>query len=482
MRLVTRLGLSHAALAITLAAALAAMLAALGAIQSQVREVLERDLATIDEEEAIYRAAWAVEVAARHALDDCESGVPVETVTAALVAARTGLADALRLKGAEASPVIRDAVTPYLALADDSMVDTCKHVNDAEMRKRRLLLDERLTDAWIARVYKLHRALESKEATIARAGTRAIFGGAIASALALLAAWTLATRIARGVSRPLGSLAQAAHRVGRGDFSPIAIGEGPDEVQALSRDLDRMRAHLAELDALKQQFLASVSHELRTPLGKIREALALLADGTAGPLGDRQQSVVAIARRACEAEIRLVTTLLDLSRLRAGTLLRPTEGQSIDTTLQLAIDGEKGEAQARGIRIGIDAEGSAPLARLDGALLERAIANLVRNAVSVSTDNDVVEIRRSLESIGPRKEPGTWARIRVRDHGPGIPDEIRDTLFDPFTTREVEGRRGVGIGLGLALAHEVVTAHGGELSLADTSPKGTTFELWVPLR
>src|SRR5690349_20747858 len=105
-----------------------------------------------------------------------------------------------------------------------------------------------------------------------------------------------------------------------------------------------MRADLAELDALKQGFLASVSHEMRTPLGKIREALSLLADGTAGTLADRQRSVVDIARRACETEIRLVTTLLDLSRLRAGTLLRIDPRQRLDDALREAVAAETSEA------------------------------------------------------------------------------------------------------------------------------------------
>jgi len=482
MRLVTRLGLSHAALAWTLVAALAAILAALSAIRTQVREVLERDLATIDEEEEIYRAAWAVEVSARHALDACELGATKPGVETNVVAARDALVEKLKTKGPAASPLIRDAVAPYLQLGNELIAgDTCALLRTAEARKRRLQQDEHLTDAWIARLYQLHRALEAKEDMIARAGTRALLGGAAASALALLAAFGLSTWIARGVSRPLGTLAHAAHRVGRGDFSPIPLGGGPDEVRQLARDLDLMREHLAEIDALKQQFLASVSHELRTPLGKMREALALLADGTAGPLDDRQRSVVAIARRACEAEIRLVTTLLDLSRLRAGTLLHPADQQSLDTALHLAIDTEKADAASRQVRLDLVTEGTVPPARLDEALLERAIANLVRNAVSVSTDGGVVEVRRTVEEAGPAGETGRWACIRVRDHGPGIPEEIRDHLFDPFTTREVAGRRGVGIGLGLALAREVVRGHGGSLILTETSSQGTTFALWIPL-
>ncbi|MBI2394538.1 MAG: HAMP domain-containing histidine kinase [Deltaproteobacteria bacterium] len=483
MRLLTRLMFSHVTLAACLVSALVLNLFALVDMRGQVRDVRERDLATIDEEEDLYRAGWAIEVAARHGIEACEGGTAEPIVEATFLAPRAALEEKLRTKGAAASAPIREAVSRYLNLADDLMRgDTCTQLRAQGSRRARLRLDEQLTDSWIARVYQLHQTLEQKEDAIARAGTRAILAGVTAGAFALLAALYLSRRIAHGVTLPLAELASAARRVGQGDFAPIPPATGPLEVTELSRDLDRMRAHLAELDALKQQFLASVSHEMRTPLGKIREALALMSDGTAGPLTDRQRAVVDIARRSCEAEIRLVTTLLDLSRLRAGTLLHPSDKQSIDGALRVAVAEESGDAASRDVRVELAMEGAAPPAVLDAPLLERAFANLVRNAVSISRAGQVVHVERALHPRGPDGAEGTWVCVRVRDDGPGIPEEIRDTIFDPFTTREVPGRRGVGVGLGLALAREVVRAHGGDLQLAESGPTGSTFAVWIPLR
>src|SRR5690606_12062680 len=140
-----------------------------------------------------------------------------------------------------------------------------------------------------------------------------------------------------------------ARRVGTGDFrTPVAV-DGPLEVQVLADELERMRLHLAQLDALKQGFLASVSHELRTPLSKIREALALLGDGVLGRRATRQARGVESARIACEREIRMVPPLPALSRLRAGSPLRMREGSSIDPIVDDAVADESQEAEALGV-------------------------------------------------------------------------------------------------------------------------------------
>jgi two-component system, NtrC family, sensor histidine kinase GlrK len=476
MRLVNRLILSHAMLAVVLVAALGVMLATLSDIHSQVREVRERDLATIDEEEEIHRAAWAIEVTARHSGDACEQGVPELEVEKAFLAPKTNLENKIRDKGASASRAIRETAQRYVTLAEDLIRgDTCKQLNEPALRHQRLRLDETMTDAWIARLYELHGSLGRKEDAIVRSGKRAITIGSLIGLFSIVAAMVVAAQVARGVTDPLARLATEAHRVGKGDFSPIPDVGGPLEVVELTRDLDRMRAHLAELDVLKQSFLASVSHELRTPLGKIREALALLGDGTAGTLSERQKSVVAIASRSCETEIRLVSTLLDLSRLRAGTLLQRRPKSSFDDALREAVALERTDGTPRHVSINLEALGSAPNGDLDVPLVERAIANLIRNAVSVSPEGATVEVERVLE--------GDVARVRVRDHGPGIPEEIRETIFEPFASKEVPGRRGgVGIGLGLAFAREVIRAHNGDIVLSDPTPGNTTFELWMPLR
>jgi two-component system sensor histidine kinase GlrK len=339
---------------------------------------------------------------------------------------------------------------------------------------KRWQLDEQLTDAWVASTAELHEAVERKEEEARRVGGAALSVGLATAFAALVLGVLVARRLSRLVTEPLGDLARVAHRVGEGDFRPAASVQGPLEVETLGAELDRMRARLAELDALKQGFLATVSHELRTPLSKLREALALLGDGVAGPLTDKQRRLVEIARIACEREIRTVNTLLDLSRLRAGSSLKFQSGASIDEAIREAVAEHADEAREAGISLEVELQGEAPRSILDAAMVERAVANLVRNAVGVSVRGQRVQVRREL-----------WAGravVTVKDEGPGVAPEIRRTVFDAFVTHAVANSpKGVGVGLGLALAREVARAHGGDLELVEDGAPGATFQLTVPL-
>src|SRR5690606_10709562 len=159
---------------------------------------------------------------------------------------------------------------------------------------------------------------------------------------------------------------------------------------------------------------------------------------------ERQREVVQIARSACEREIRLVTTLLDLSRLRAGSPVRPRDGASIDDVIARAVDDERSEALLREVDVTVSTPGEAPSCRMDPILVERAIANLVRNAVAVSAAGQVVEVRRTVV-VGEREGAKRWVRISVHDEGPGVPVEIRESMFETFVTRPVpNSAKGLG--------------------------------------
>jgi two-component system sensor histidine kinase GlrK len=241
-----------------------------------------------------------------------------------------------------------------------------------------------------------------------------------------------------------------------------------------------MRQHLAELDALKQGFIANISHELRTPLAKIREALALLGDGAVGELADRQKRVVGIARDACEKQIRMVSTLLDLSRLRARKVHKLESSQSIDPVVREAISLERSAAAPREVTVQFEAVDQAPSLALDAPLLERAVANLVRNAVSASPQGKTVHVTRSIKERGPTGERGPFIKIEVKDEGPGVPEDIREHLFEPFVSKPTQ-KGAEGIGLGLAFVREVARAHRGEVLLESSDASGSVFAMWLPI-
>ncbi|HSN97799.1 MAG TPA: HAMP domain-containing sensor histidine kinase [Candidatus Nanopelagicales bacterium] len=484
MRLLTRLVLSHSIPVLVMLGALGVVLGSLASITSSLQEVLGGATGDLRREAALHRAGWAVELAMRHGDDACAQGTSSEEVASNIRQRLAALDAALVGDHAPVHVTMLEAINGYQRLARRVLDGSaCERLLSPVTQAERERLDEQLTDVWIQRLVELHDGVRVKEEDARSAGASALSSGVAIAIAACLVAAVLAHRIARTVTVPLAALASHAQRLGKGDFVTGAEVEGPAEVRDLGQEIERMRRSLAQLEALKQGFLASVSHEMRTPLTKIREAITLLQDGVGGALTDRQGRILHIARVACEREIRMVTTLLDLSRLSAGTPIRLQAGSAIDEIIRSAVRDEDEENRERGVVVEIDAPGQVPPCLLDVALVERAVANLVRNAVSVSKPGQVVRVRRELmeEEGGPR--PGVWMKISVIDQGPGIPGEIRQVLFEEFATHSVTGSpKRVGIGLGLALSRKIARAHGGELELEEKpAGQGATFRLWLPL-
>lgn len=484
----TALALSHGTLAFALLVTVVLGAISLRRIDHYLRELRDDELGAIDEQQTLHRAMWAVEVAMRHAEDACARGATEESVRPQLVSALQTLREKDQHVGPHVGTEMRRMGLRYESLAQAALAHrACDVLREAPSRAARQALDEQLTDLWIAQSFALHREIADREYRARSTGKRSLaIGVGLAAAVTILVAY-LARWLSRSISRPLARIAKDATRLGRGDFAPIAPVEGPAEVAELADDLERMRHALAALDSLKEGFVASVSHELRTPLAKIREALSLLEDGTAGALEDRQRTLVGIARRACESQIQLVTNLLDLSRLRSGSVVRMLAEGSLADVIAEAIAAEREDAIARDIAITMSAPATPLVRTMDATLIERAVANLLRNAVQVSPPRSSVRVTVTTEAAPPSalKLPTgagvRWARIAIADEGPGVSEDVREKLFEPFVTKSTGGR--VGVGLGLALTREVARAHGGDARLVDT-PRGETgarFELWLPL-
>ncbi|MCA9577701.1 MAG: HAMP domain-containing histidine kinase [Sandaracinaceae bacterium] len=486
MRLLTRLLLSHAAPVLVVTLAFSLVLVAVVRIRTVLTTLSTTELLTLRDEGTVHRAAWELDVQLRRAESACAQGEGASQVEPRI----SRSADTLEARLSEAAAVsqtMREVARGYLAIADEMIAgDACQAFVTRSIQRRRWALDEQMTDVWVLRLAELHTAMGQKDEQARQDAVTAIWIGIPLAALSFALAMLLAAHLARDFKRPLATLSGMARRVGRGDFgSPVSV-EGPPELVALADELERMRAQLQQLEMLKQGFLASVSHELRTPLSKIREALALLSDGAVGELEPRQVRVVQIARTACEREIRMVTTLLDLSRLRAGSPLRLANGGSLIAVVQSAVADEGAEATARGVHIELTVAADSDRCRLDPVLMERAVANLVRNAVSVSRRGQRVDVR-VVRAAGHEGRDGLC--VTVADEGPGVPPAIRATIFDVFVTHEVPSSgKAIGVGIGLALAREVVQAHGGTLTLTEAGDEGASerqvgacFALWLPL-
>jgi two-component system, NtrC family, sensor histidine kinase GlrK len=290
----------------------------------------------------------------------------------------------------------------------------------------------------------------------------------LSTALAL----AIALGLTRHVVRPIAELDAAIRQLGGADFSrPIAV-RGPDDLKTLGERLDWLRRRLAELEAEKNRFLRHLSHELKTPLTALREGAELLHDEIGGPLLAPQRRVVEIMKDNSIKLQRLIEDLLDYQRaLHAAASLVPRR-VALDELVRDVARGHELAAQAKGLRVAIDAESSTVDA--DPEKLRSIVDNLIGNAVKFTPAGGSVSVHA--------RASGDQALIDVIDSGPGVPAEERESIFDSFFRgRARSSARVEGSGLGLAIAREFVEAHGGRISVL-AEARGGHFRVALPRR
>ncbi|PIA94098.1 ATP-binding protein, partial [Streptomyces sp. HG99] len=233
--------------------------------------------------------------------------------------------------------------------------------------------------------------------------------------------------------------------------------------QRLQHEADQAR-DLAEGNRIRTALLAAVSHDLRTPLAGIKASVSSLrSDDVEWSVEDQAELLEAIEQGADRLD-HLVGNLLDMSRLQTGTVSPLIREIDLDEVVPMALGGVPENS------VGLDIPETLPIVVVDPGLLERAVANVVENAVKYSPAGEPVLV--SASALADRVE------VRVVDRGPGVPDEAKERIFAPFQ-RHGDSPRGAGVGLGLAVARGFAEAMGGTLNAEDTPGGGLTMVLTV---
>ncbi|MDQ3991017.1 MAG: ATP-binding protein [Actinomycetota bacterium] len=273
--------------------------------------------------------------------------------------------------------------------------------------------------------------------------------------------------LARGMTAPLREMADAALAMARGDYSRRVTETSRDEVGDLARSFNRMAAELAEADRMRRDLVANVSHELRTPIGALQAVLENLVDGVEAPEPDTLRAM----QRQAERLGRLVTQLLDLSRLESGAV--PVERRAFAVRPVIAQAVEEAGMTGANVRLVVEVDPPELAAHGDPERIHQVVANLLDNAVRHSPPGGEVRVAASNGSAG--------VRIEVADQGPGIPEHEATRVFERFYRTDAARSSGEGgTGLGLAIARWVVELHGGEIAVRANEPAGCRMVVTLP--
>ncbi len=287
--------------------------------------------------------------------------------------------------------------------------------------------------------------------------------GIIAGAVALL----MVSRLARGMTSPLREMAAATQAMAKGDYSQTVTATSHDEVGRLATAFNQMAAELAETDRVRRDLVANVSHELRTPLTSLQATLENLIDGVAPADEHTLQTML----RQVERLGRLVTQLLDLSRLEAGTVPLDRHPFAVEPLLAHAV--RELELADSGVAIDMSVDDHDLAADGDPERVHQVVANLLENAVRHSPHGGSVHVRarRSADSV----------TIEVLDEGPGIAASDVDRVFERFYRADsARAASDGGAGLGLAIARWVVDRHGGASHPPPREPHGCRMVVTLP--
>jgi two-component system sensor histidine kinase KdpD len=228
-------------------------------------------------------------------------------------------------------------------------------------------------------------------------------------------------------------------------------------------------AGLQEANELRTALLAAVSHDLRTPLASIKASVTSLLQQDVHWTPEATREFLETIDEETDRLDNLVGNLLDMSRLQTGAMQLVVREVGLEEVVPRAISG----LPDRRVPIVLDIPETLPRVRADAGLLERAVANVVDNARAWSPTGEVVKV--SAGAVPHRVD------LRVIDHGPGIPLDERETIFQPFRRLGDHQTGSTNVGLGLAVARGFVEAMGGEVTVEDTPGGGVTMVLSLPL-
>jgi two-component system, OmpR family, sensor kinase len=328
----------------------------------------------------------------------------------------------------------------------------------------------------------------------------------IAGVLALFASLPVALWLSRSISRPLARITRASEEMARGNYDQRIPVEGQDEIARLARAFNLMARQVSRSDRTLREFLADVSHELRTPLTSIRGFSQAMTDGMLRAPPDYAEAGQVIHDEA-NRMARLVEDLLYLSRAESGQLGVERHPVDLAAVLDACVSRAERRASVSDVAVVYEALGVPPVVG-EAHRLEQVIDNLLDNALKHTPPGGRISVRVAPDAapalpipggsraagvpmLGGARTPGggkaeragspagPGVRLAVHNTGSVIPAEDQPRVFERFY-RAKGGAHSEGLGLGLAIARQIVESHGGRIGVTSTPEAGTEFTVWLP--
>lgn len=241
-------------------------------------------------------------------------------------------------------------------------------------------------------------------------------------------------------------------------------------------ELQAANERLKQMDELKSQFLAHVSHELRTPLTTITGFTDNLLERLAGPLSERQEQYLTRMKANASRLARMITDLLDRSRIEAGKLELWPEGINLVSLVSEVVDQLRPLASAKNQRLQVESRLASVTVWADHDRLNQILTNLIDNAIKYTPDHGGIVVWIEMEN-------SHYARVSIIDSGLGIAADVLPKLFNPFfRARHHERGPTKGLGLGLSIVKDLVELHGGRIRVESQVGKGAQFHFTIPIR
>ena len=249
------------------------------------------------------------------------------------------------------------------------------------------------------------------------------------------------------------------------------------ELKSNNEELAAANRKLAELDALKSQFLSVATHELRTPLTLLLGYNSMLAESLGNRLSAEEQQTLDESVAACKRLIRLVNSMLDLSQIQSGKMRMEFVETDVRALISSVVTLFQHEARQKKISLSAMLPARLPPLVVDPERLQQVLINLLNNALKFTPEGGAIRVQARPPARGEPME------ISVADTGVGIAAQDQKKIFDEFVQlkQHVDGRQKQGAGLGLAIVRRVVEAHHGTIRVSSIPGKGSTFTIQLPI-